>query len=119
MTEQPKPRLSANQRYHLMLADIAMAAAIKTFDPGYVIDGGEARAPGSVRDAWFAQCGDEALKRRVNAMASAAINALKALPAEKLAAAAETYGVMLAGGASERLADHFEAKRNAVLSYNK
>jgi hypothetical protein len=119
LSEQPEPRLSANQRYHLMLADIAMAAAIKTHDPAYVIAGGEARAPGSVRDAWLAQCGDEALKKRVNAMASAAINSLKALPAEKLAAAAETYGVALADGASERLADHFEAKRHAVLSYNR
>ncbi len=101
-----------------MLADIAMAAAIKTLDPAYAIGGGEC-APGAVRDAWLAQCGDEGLKKRVNAMASAAINSLKALPAEKLAAAAETYGVALAEGASERLADHFEAKRNAVLSYNR
>ncbi len=119
MSEQPEPRLSANQRYHLMLADIAMAAAIKTFDPGYAIAAGKALAPGALRDAWLAQCGDEGLKKRVSAMASAGVNALKALPAEKLAAAAEKYGVALADGASDRLADHFEAKRNAVLSYNR
>ena len=41
VSEQPEPRLSANQRYHLMLADIAMAAAIKTLDPAYAIAGGE------------------------------------------------------------------------------
>ena len=47
MTEQPEQRLSANQRYHMVLADIAMAAAIKTFDPDYAIAGGERHAPGS------------------------------------------------------------------------
>jgi hypothetical protein len=118
VSEDPGPRLSANQRYHLMLADIAMAAAIKTHDPGYAIAGGSV-APGALRDAWLAQCGDESLKKRVSAMASAGVNALKALPAEKLAAAAATYGIALADGASERLADHFESKRNAVLSYDR
>ncbi len=102
-----------------MLADIAMAAAIKTFDPGCEIGGGEGYAPGSVRDAWLAQCRDERLRKRVSAMASAGVNALKALSAEQLASAAETYGIALADGASESMAEHFEAKRNAVLSYNR
>jgi hypothetical protein len=119
VSEQPGPRLSANQRYHLMLADIAMAAAIKTFDSGYAVAGGDSYAPGSVRDAWLAQCSDEGLKKRVSAMATAGVHALKALSAEQLAAAAENYGIALADGMSERLADHFEAKRNAVLSYNR
>ncbi len=119
MNEQPQQRLSANQRYHLMLADIAMAAAIKTFDPKYAIAGGEGCAPGAIRDVWLAQCGDEGLKKRVSAMASAGVNALKALDADQLAAAAEKYGITLTDGASERMADHFEAKRNAVLSYNR
>ena len=86
-------RLSANQRYHLMLADIAMAAAIKAFDPGYAITGGEGFAPGALRDAWLAQSSDEGLKKRVSAMASAGVNALKALSAERLAATAESYGI--------------------------
>ncbi len=119
MTEEPQQRLSANQRYHLMLADIAMAAAIKTFDPDYAIAGGEGHAPGSVRDAWLAQCTDESLRQRVSAMASTAVNSLKALDADRLAATAETYGISLADGASESMAEHFEAKRNAVLSYNR
>jgi hypothetical protein len=111
-------RLSANQRYHLMLADIAMAAAIKACDPSYAI-AGAGFAPGALRDGWLAQCGDEGLKKRVSAMASAGVNALKGLSAEQLAAAAESYGIPLADGMSERLAEHFEAKRNAVLSYNR
>ena len=119
MTDEAEPRLSANQRYHLMLADIAMAAAIKTFDPDYAIAGSDTRAPGSVRDAWLAQCSDESLRQRVSAMASAGVNALKALGADRLAAVAETYGIRLADGASELMAEHFEAKRNAVLSYNR
>ncbi len=118
MSEQPEQRLSPNQRYHLMLADIAMAAAIKTFDPAYAVAGGE-HTPGALRDAWLAQCSDEALKKRVSATASAGINSLKALTADQLAAAAQTYGVSLTEGASELMADHFEAKRNAVLSYNR
>ena len=104
MTEQPEQRLSANQRYHMVLADIAMAAAIKTFDPGYAIAGGETCAPRSVRDSWLAQCSDESLKKRVSAMASAGVNSLKALDADQLAAAAERYGVSLADGASELMA---------------
>ncbi len=112
-------RLTGNQRYHLMLADIAMAAAIKSFDPGYAIAGSEGVAPGGLRDAWLAQCADEGLKKRVSAMASAGVNALKALSADQLAAAAQTYGIALSNGMSERLAVHFEAKRNAVLSYKR
>ena len=119
MTEEPEQRLSANQRYHLVLADIAMAAAIRTLDPGYAIAGSEGCAPGAIRDAWLGQCSDESLKKRVSAMASAGVNSLKALSADQLAAAAETYGIALAEGASELMADHFEAKRNAVLSYNR
>ena len=60
-----------------------------------------------------------ALRQRVSAMASAGVNSLKALDADRLAAVAETYGISLADGASESMAEHFEAKRNAVLSYNK
>ena len=108
-------RLSANQRYHLMLADIAMAAAIKTFDPKYAMAGGEGHAPGSVRDAWLAQCTEESLRQRVSAMASAGVNSRKALSADRLAAVAETYGISLADGMSERLADHFEAQRRPQL----
>ena len=55
----------------------------------------------------------------MSAMASAGVNSLKALGADRLAAAAETYGISLADGASESMAEHFEAKRNAVLSYNR
>jgi hypothetical protein len=47
------------------------------------------------------------------------VDILQRRHAEKLAATAATYGIALADGASERLADHFEAKRNAVLSYNR
>ena len=58
---------AANQQYHLILADIAMAAAIKTYDRDYKPPpASEAYRPGSIRDRWlgqtlrrrFAQTGD-------------------------------------------------------------
>ena len=39
--------------------------------------------------------------------------------ASQLAAAAGKYGIPLAGASAQRMADYFEARRNAVLTYNK
>ena len=111
---------TANQRYHLMLADIAMAAAIKTFDPDYAIAGGEGMRAGAVRDAWLAQCADEGLQQARER------NGIRG----RQRAEGAGRGTARGGGrrptasrspmaASERMADHFEAKRNAVLSYNR
>lgn len=112
--------LTDNQRYHLILADIAMAAAIRTYDPGYVIafgDGGY--GPADVRDRWLAGPPDDGLRRRVTALANAGVASLQGQPAAKLAAAAAAYGIPLAPGLAERMAGHFADKRNAVLTYDK
>ena len=76
--------LTDNQRYHLILADIAMAAAIRTYDPGYVIafgDGGY--GPADVRDRWLAGPPDDGLRRRVTALANAGVASLQGQPAAK------------------------------------
>ncbi len=112
--------LSAKEQYFLILADIAMAAAIKTYDGDYRIAAdGENYVPGSIRDAWLERTADSGLRRRVVAMANAGSASLQALPAPQLAATAEAHGVPLAAGMAERMAQYFDSKRNAVLTYNR
>jgi hypothetical protein len=112
--------LGAKEQYFLILADIAIAAAIKTHDSGYVFPGdGADYVPGSLRNGWLASAGDTALRKRVMAMVSAGVASLQGMTEEQLAAAAEKYGVTLSGGMAKRVAKYFHAKRNAVLSYNR
>ena len=55
--------LSAKDRYVLIVADIAMAAAIKTHDRDYVFAAyGVDYIPGSLRERWLAGTGDNALR---------------------------------------------------------
>jgi hypothetical protein len=112
--------LNAKEQYFLILADIAMAAAIKVHDGSYVFaaDGAD-YVPGSLRDGWLAGTSDNTLKKRVTAMASAGIASLQGMSGVQLAAAAKKYGVTLSEGTAQRVADYFDAKRNAVLSYNR
>jgi hypothetical protein len=112
--------LTENQRYHLILADIAMAAAIRTHDQGYVIaTGAEDYVPACIRDGWLARNQDPELRKRVTAMASAGVASLQGVTAERLAAAAQTYGVPLTPDLAERMVDHFAARRDAVLTYDR
>jgi hypothetical protein len=112
--------LTDNQRYHLILADIAMAAAIRTLDGAHVIAiSAEAYVPACLRDAWLAQTTDPGLRKRVSAMASAGVASLQGVTAERLAAAAETYGVPLALELAEHIVEHFNAKRDAILTYDR
>src|SRR5690348_1644619 len=96
-----------NQYYHLILADIAMMAAINTYDRQFATETGAAYVPGSIRDGWLARTGDPALRSRVTAMATAALGSLKNMAATQLAAAAQTYGVPLAADEAERMEQHF------------
>lgn len=112
--------LTANQTYHLILADIAMAAAIDTHDPDYiVVTGAEGYTPGCLRDGWLERVADDLLRRRVTAMASAALASLQSLNAERLAKMAENYGVPLAPELAGQIVEHFTNKRDAVLTYNR
>ncbi len=112
--------LTENRHFHLILADIAMAAAIKTHDRGYVIAiGPEEYQPAAIRDAWLARNADESLRRRVTAMATAGVAALQGASPAQLTAAAETYGVPLVPGLAERIVEHFSDRRHAVLTYDR
>ena len=76
--------------------------------------------PGSLRSSWLASTGDAPLSKRVTAMASAAAAALQQRRSgEHLRAAAGKYGIPLAGEMAQRMSEYFEARRNAVLTYNK
>lgn len=112
--------LTMNQQYHLILADIAMAAAIKTHDPKYIFYTGSAGyVPGGIRDQWLADTGDQRLIKRVVAMANAGVGSLQAMEPERLAKLAEQYGVPVGPELAGMIAGHFDAKREAWISYSR
>ncbi len=106
-----------NQQYHMILADIAMMAAIMTYDRDAASGTGADYAPGSIREGWLARTGDPALRNRVNAMATAGLASLQGMGAAQLAAAAKSYGVPLTDDDAERMEQHFTLRRQAVLRY--
>lgn len=111
---------TANQRYHLILADIAMAAAIRTYDKGYIFYTGSAGyLPGSIRDLWLADTADERLRKRVTAMANAGLVSLQSLPPEKLAQMAVAQGVPVDKELAGLISGHFDDKRESWLSYTR
>lgn len=112
--------LTSNQTYHLILADIAMAAAIKIFDRDHAVSlESDDYRPGCVRDGWLGAAGSDQLRQRVTAMAHAGMGSLRAMPAEELVFAARNYGVPLETAVAERMAEHFTGKRDAVLTYRR
>jgi hypothetical protein len=111
---------TANQTYHLILSDIAMAAAIRTHDPANaVVVAEEDYLPGVVRDAWFEQVTDDTLRQKVSAMATAGVASLSALAPEQISRAAATFGVPLAFSSAEEMVEHFTIRREAVLRYRR
>lgn len=109
-----------NQTYHLILADIAMAAAIRIYDRDHhVLVEEEAYRPGCIRDAWLEQAADQHLRQKVTAMAKAGLGSLQTMPAEELVFAAQAYGVPLPASDAESLMEHFSNKRDAVLTYRR
>jgi hypothetical protein len=112
--------LTTNQSFHLILADIAMAAAIRVYDrehPLAVAD--DSYRPGCIRDGWLDRTSDQNLRQKVTAMATAGMGSLQRMPAEELVFAAQAYGVPLGGGLAESLMEHFSNKRDAVLTYRR
>lgn len=111
-------RQTTNQTYHLILADIAMAAAIQVYDPRNAFALAEAEyRPGAVRDLWLGRAADDRVRRQVTAMANTGMGSLQKMPAEELVFAARNYGVPLDLAQAERLHEHFSAKRDAFMSY--
>ncbi len=113
-------KVNARDQYFLILADIATVAAIGVHDRGYAFTAGDGEyIPGSLRDRWLAGTSDAGLRKRVMAMASAGAASLQGMTEQELVAAAGKYGVTLSAVMAQRIAEYFDAKRNAVLTYNK
>jgi hypothetical protein len=112
--------LETKTQYALILADIATAAALSAHVPEFSFGNyGRAYVPGSLRERWLASAGDAAIRSRVAAMATAAAGSLQAMSGNQLVAAAEKYSIVLEPAVALGMADYFEAKRNAVLTYNR
>ena len=113
--------LSVNQRFHLLLGDIAMCMAIKTYDKDYRLpaDPAESYMPGSLRDAWLEQVEDKELRRRVCALANAGVGALQGMAPISLMTKAAAYGVPIGKALAEQIVSHFEDQRMAVLTYRR
>ncbi len=113
-------KMTRNQEFHLILADIAMAMSVQTLDPAYRT-GVDAVSylPGAIRDDWLMRAADKALGQRVTALAKAGIASLSHLTGAALLAKAERFGVPLDAALAEDIATHFEAQRVAVLTYSR
>ncbi|MDQ0505129.1 head completion/stabilization protein [Xanthobacter agilis] len=109
--------LTENQRFHLLLADIAMAAAIRGCNSSFTLDGDY--TPGTLRDTWLAATSDDGLKKRVMALANAGFASLQGVPAEQITKAATAYGIPVDDTLAQEIAGHFSAKREAVLRYRR
>jgi hypothetical protein len=108
-----------NKDYHLILADIAIAAAVKSCCDIDILGSDKSYFAGAIRDRWQVLAPDGGLLRRVNALATAGIGALQKQPAEALLKAARDYGVPLDAAAAGEIAQHFSDKRDAVLMYDR
>lgn len=110
--------LTDNQRFHLILADVAMAMAITTLDGGTPFAGGDYR-PGAVRDGWLARVTDPGLRQRVTALANAGLGALQTASGEDLVDKARRFGVPLSAELAGEICDHFAARAGRVLTYRR
>lgn len=107
-----------NQRFHLILADVAMAMAINTLDSGAPVCEGEYR-PGAVRDGWLIRVTDPLTRQRVTALANAGLAALQAIEGEDLVEKARRFGVPLSAELAQEICDHFATRRERVLTYRR
>lgn len=110
--------ITKNQRFHLILADVAMAMAINTLDGGKPVFEGDYQ-PGAVRDCWLARVTDAQLRQRVTALANAGLGALQSLGGEDLVEKARRFGVPLSDALAEEIGAHFTAQRDRVLTYRR
>jgi hypothetical protein len=107
--------LTSQQFFNLLLADIAMAAAVKTVQGEFAAP--ENYEPGKIRTEWIAAHSDEGLQRRVFSLANAALASLQGVDGAQLTQAAEKYGVPVGAELGEKISQFFNDKREAVLRY--
>lgn len=106
--------------YHLILIDIAFAAAARAC--GEQLDlprSTSSYEPGSVRAHWLGRSAPHDLQQRITALATASSASLSQVSAAQLLTLAARYGVPIAPETAERIADYFQSKREAVLTYNR
>lgn len=115
----PLESLSKSQKYQLVLEDIALAAAILAYEEGAPRPPAIPYVPGRIREQWMSRSVDPDQRRRVSALARAAVGSLQWLAAQELAAAAEKSGVMLPLPMAEEIAEHFNSRRSAVMTYER
>lgn len=109
-----------NQEYQIVLADIAMAMAIKTLDPEYSISCDvETYSPGAIREAWLGKTADKLLRMRVTPLATAGAASLQTLSAPELLSKAKNFGVPLTPEYAEEIVDYFDARRARVMTYDR
>lgn len=108
--------LSENQIFHLLLADIAMAAAIQTMGAEFSAPEGEYK-PGAIRDQYLATAKEDSARKKVLAMANAGVASLQGVDPDQLTRAAEKYGVPIDAALADRIAVHFSDKREGIIRY--
>ncbi len=114
------PRITKTQLYQSVLADIAMAMAIRTLDPGYMPAASEADyAPGAIRDGWLNQQQDKLLRLRVKPLATAGAASLQLLSGEDLLRQAKTFGVPLKAELAIEIAEYLDTKRSVAMTYKR
>ena len=115
-------RLSPTQLYHRVLLDIAAIAAVEALGTSngkvtnFVEDTYE---PGDIHARLLAECDSEELRRRVSALANSAVGSLALQDGDLLAETARKYGILLPPEEAHKIAEHFQTKRNATLSYQR
>ena len=118
--KSPNPRITKAQIYQSVLADIAMAMAIRTLDPDYVYAANEADyAPGAIRDGWLSYQQDKLLRIRVKPLATAGAASLQLLSGEDLLRQAKTFGVPLRPELAFEIAEYLDTKRSFAMTYNR
>ena len=110
---------TTNQRFHLIMADIAMAASIQVHDPGYRWAVTDSYIPGSLRDDWMGRVTDKLLSKRVTSMANAALAALQKEGADKVLEMAARHHIPVDTALAAEMVEHFQNKRDAVLTYRR
>jgi hypothetical protein len=110
--------MTNNQRFHLILADVAMAMAITTLDGGKPVCDGD-YVPGAVRDGWLARVTDAMLRQRVTALASAGLGSLQSVSGEELVEKARRFGIPLQAELADEICSHFAAQRERIMTYRR
>ena len=113
-------KTTKNQEFHLILADIAMAMAIATLDAEFQCAVEATHYfPGAIREDWLTRSDDKALSQRVIALANAGGASLSNLAGPELLDKAQRFGVPIDDAVAQEIAEHFTARREAVLTYNR